>query len=158
VYAKSTLSKEPVSLLIGAARRRMKRAVTERVRQYGLTSQQFWVFINIDEADGASLSEIAERLRMDVPTTSRAVTALLARKLVRSEGDAGDRRRLRLRLSQLGKERIGPLRSLAAELRGGMVHGLTREEEETLRALLRKIIANLDQLVGEGEEDEEEAP
>jgi DNA-binding MarR family transcriptional regulator len=141
--------REPVSLLIGAARRKMKRAVTDRVREHGLTPLQFWVLVNVDEVDGESLSEVAARLRMDVPTASRTVTQLLKRKLLKSEGDDGDRRRLHLSLTPLAKERIEPLRELAAELRGAAVHGLTKEEEETLRTLLRKIIANLDALVGE---------
>jgi DNA-binding MarR family transcriptional regulator len=127
----------------------MKRAVSDRVREYGLTPLQFWVLVNVDEADGGSLSEVAARLRMDVPTASRTVTQLLKRKLLRAEGDEGDRRRLHLRLAPAGKERIEPLRTLAAELRGATVHGLSKDEEETLRTLLRKIIANLDKLVGE---------
>jgi DNA-binding MarR family transcriptional regulator len=140
--------KEPVGLLIAAARRRMTRAVTERVRPHGLTAQQFWALVNIDEADSPSLGEIAERLRMDAPTASRAVTQLLRRKLVRADGDRGDRRRLRLRIAPAGRARIGVLRELAAELRSVPVHGLSREEEETLRLLLRKVIANLDQRLG----------
>ena len=126
----------------------MKRAVTERVRPHGLTPQQFWALIHIDETDGPSLGEVAERLRMDAPTASRAVTQLLKRKLVIAEGDTGDRRRLRLRLTKAGKARIGALRNLAGELRGAAVHGLSREEEDTLRALLRKIIVNFDHLIG----------
>lgn len=139
--------REPVGLLIAAARRRMKRAVTERVRAHGLTAQQFWALINIEEADGPSLGEIAERLRMDPPTASRAVTQLLRMKLVRAQGDARDRRKLRLRLSRAGAARLPALRELAAELRSAAVHGLTAEEEESLRRLLRKIIGNLDRLV-----------
>ncbi|HEX4385274.1 MAG TPA: MarR family winged helix-turn-helix transcriptional regulator [Myxococcales bacterium] len=125
--------------------------MTDRVREHGLNALQFWVLVNVDESDGASLSEVAARLRMDVPTTSRTVTQLLKRKLVKSEGDEGDRRRLRLRLAPAGKERIEPLRTLASELRGATVHGLSREEEESLRMLLRKIIINLDKLVGQDE-------
>jgi len=139
---------EPVGLLIAAARRRMKRAVTERVRLHGLTPQQFWALVNIDEADGPSLGEVAERLRMDAPTASRAVTQLLKRKLVIAEGDQGDRRRLRLRLTRAGRARIAALRDLATELRGAAVHGLSRDEEQTLRGLLRKVISNLDHLIG----------
>ena len=139
--------KEPVGLLIAAARQRMKRAVQERVAPHGLTPQQFWALINIDEMEGPSLGEIAARLRLDAPTASRAVTQLLRRKLVKAEGDRGDRRRLRLRLTALGRGKIAPLRALAAELRGAAVHGLTRDEEEALRALLRKIIGNLDALM-----------
>jgi len=138
---------EPVGLLIAAARARMKRAVTDRVRPHGLTPQQFWALIHIDEADGPSLGEVASRLRMDAPSASRAVTQLLKRKLVVAEGDAGDRRSLRLQLTKAGKARIGALRDLASELRGAAVHGLTRDEEQELRTLLRKIIVNLDQLI-----------
>ena len=137
--------KEPVGLLIGAARRQLKRFVTARVRPFGLTSQQFWVLVNIEEARGSSLGEMAARLRMDAPTASRAVAQLLKRALVKSEGDRGDRRRLRLKLTSAGRAKIGPLRELAAELRAA--HGLSREEEETLRSLLRKSLANLDALV-----------
>jgi len=139
--------KEPVGLLIAAARRKMKRAVHERVAPHGLTTQQFWALVNIDEADRPSLREVAERMRMDAPTASRAVTQLLRRQLVRAEGDRNDRRLLRLQLTRKGRAKIGALRHLAAELRGAAVHGLTRDEEETLRTLLRKVIGNLDELV-----------
>lgn len=142
--------KEPVGLLIGAARRKLRRLVAERVAPYGLSPQQFSALITIDEADGPSLGEIAGRLRMDAPTASRAVTQLLQKKLVAAEGDRGDRRRLRLRLTASGRAKIGPLRALWAELRGAGVHGLNREEEEMLRQLLHKVIANLDRF-GENE-------
>lgn len=139
--------KEPIGLLIGAARRQIKRVVTERVRPHGLTAQQFWVLINIEEANNPSLGEIAARLRMDAPTASRAVAQLLKRALVKAEGDRGDRRRLRLKLTSAGRAKLGPLRELAAELRSAPVQGLSRDEEETLRALLKKIISSLDALV-----------
>ncbi|MGZ6125961.1 MAG: MarR family winged helix-turn-helix transcriptional regulator, partial [Myxococcales bacterium] len=129
-----------------AARKRMKRAVQERVAPHGLTSQQFWALVNIAEGDGPSLGEIAARLRMDAPTASRAVGQLLRRKLVKAEGDRGDRRRLRLRLTAQGRARIGPLRALAAELRSAATHGLSRQDEDALRRLLRRILANLDAL------------
>jgi DNA-binding MarR family transcriptional regulator len=141
--------KEPVGLLIAAARQRMKRVVEDRVRPHGLTAQQFWLLVNIDEADGPSLGEMAQRIRMDAPSASRAVAQLLRLKLVKTQGDRGDRRRLRLWLTPAGKGKIGDLRKLAAELRGATVHGLTRNEEETLRVLLRKIVANFDALVSE---------
>jgi len=140
--------KEPVGLLIGAARRRLKRAVTERVRETHLTAQQFWMLVHIDEARGSSLGEVAGRMRLDAPTASRAVTQLEKRKLVRAEGDSADRRRLHLRLTAAGRAKMPRLRALAAELRGAAVHGLSPEEEESLRSLLRKIIANLDAHLG----------
>jgi DNA-binding MarR family transcriptional regulator len=116
----------------------------EPVAPFGLTPQQFWALVNIDEADHPSLGEIARRLRLDAPTASRAVAQLIRRKLVKAQGDRGDRRRLRFHLTPQGRARIAALRAIAADLRSAAVHGLSREEEETLRALLRKIISNLD--------------
>ena len=148
VYAAAVQDKEPIGLLIGAARRQIKRVVTERVKPHALTAQQFWVLVNIEEAKGPSLGEIAGRLRMDAPTASRAVTQLLKRSLVKAEGDRGDRRRLRLKLTSAGRAKLAPLRELAAELRRAPLEGLSREEEETLRGLLRRIIANMDGVGG----------
>ena len=140
------MQKEPVGLLIAAARKAMKRAVAARVQSHGLTPQQFWALVNIDEADGPSLGEIAVRLHMDAPTASRAVTQLQKRKLVTAEGHGGDRRRLKLKLTPQGRAKIGALRELARELRSAAVHGLSRDEEDSLRTLLRKIISNLEQI------------
>jgi len=61
--SRQLLSKqEPVGLLIGAARRRIKQAVGHRLRGYGLTPQQFWVLVNVREREGLALHELAERL------------------------------------------------------------------------------------------------
>lgn len=147
MYAARVPDKEPIGLLIGAARRQIKRMVTERVRTHDLTAQQFWVLVNIEEAGGPSLGEIAARLRMDAPTASRAVGQLLKRALVKAEGDRADRRRLRLKLTSAGRARLVPLRELAAELRTAPVEGFSREEEETLRALLRKVISNMEAII-----------
>src|SRR2546423_7838404 len=80
------------------------------------------------------------------PPASRAVPALPRRQVGEAEGDRNDRRLLRLQLTRKGREKIGILRNLAAELRGAAVHGLTRGEEEMLRTLLREVITNLDEL------------
>lgn len=134
-------------MLIGAARRRLKQAVTLRLRDHGLTSLQFWAVVNIDELGAPSLVELAGRLRLDAPAMSRTVTGLLERRLVRAEGDRADRRRVRLSLTPAARKLLPALRVLAAELRGATVHGLTATEEEMLRALLRKVISSLDTMV-----------
>ena len=139
-------SAEPIGLLIAVARRRIKQAVGSRVRELGLSPQQFWVLVAVDEVEGGSISDVAERQRMDQPTASRVVAALVRRKLVRLEADPVDGRRWRLRLAERGVDLRGTLRQLAAEIRGAQAQGLTAAEKETLRSLLRKVIGNMDQL------------
>jgi DNA-binding MarR family transcriptional regulator len=137
---------EHIGLLIGAVRRRIKQAVGERVQTYSLTAQQFWVLVAIHELKGLSLRELATRLRMDEPTASRVVTALIARQLVRVENDPSDRRRSRLHLGPTGSSLGEELHEVAAEIRNAVVRGLSAAEKNAVRSALRKIITNMDRL------------
>jgi len=135
---------EPVGLLIGAARRRIRQALGSHARQYHLTTQQFWVLVTIYEHPGFSLGELAAHLRMDKPTASRLVFTLVKRKLVQVRDDAADRRRARLYLELAGTAVARELRELAAAVRAAVVRGFTAAELTALRTSLRKIITNMD--------------
>jgi DNA-binding MarR family transcriptional regulator len=135
---------EPVGLLIGAARRRIKQAVGHRLRGHGLTPQQFWVLINVGEREGLALRELAERLRLDHPTTSRIVSLLRRRRLVRMGGHPGDRRRCCLGLTGTGRVLVEELRPLAREVRDAVVQGMSAAEQDRLRRLLRQVMSNME--------------
>jgi len=137
---------EHIGLLIAAARRRIKQAVGSRVRGYDLTTQQFWVLVAIYEHPGFSLGELAAHIRMDTPTASRVVFALMNRKLVEVRDDAEDRRRARLHLKPAGAALAKALHALATATRAALVQGLSAAEQAALRISLRKIIANMDRL------------
>ena len=138
------LRQEPVGLLIGAARRRIKQAVGHRLRPYGLTAQQFWVLVAMREREGLALRELAERLRLDQPTASRIVTLLRRRKLVRIGGHPADRRRCCLRLTGGGAALIAELYPLAREVREAVVRGMSPAEQDRFRRLLRQVMANME--------------
>ncbi len=140
----STGSDEHIGLLIGAVRRRIKQAVGSRVRGYDLTGQQFWMLVAIYEHPGYSLGQLAAHVRMDKPTASRVVFALMNRKLVTVRGDAADRRRACLYLKPAGATIAKELHGLAAAVRVAVVEGLSVAEQTALRTSLRKIIANMD--------------
>jgi DNA-binding MarR family transcriptional regulator len=135
---------EPIGLLIGAARRRIKQAVGSRALGFRLTTQQFWVLIAISEHPGCTVGELAAHLRMDNPTASRLVFTVAKRKLVEVRADAADRRRARVFLRAPGQALTGKLHELAATVRTAVVHGLTADEQAMLRVGLRKVIANMD--------------
>jgi DNA-binding MarR family transcriptional regulator len=137
---------EHIGLLIGAVRRRIKQAVGSHVRRFHLTTQQFWVLVTIYEHPAFSLGQLAAHLRMDEPTASRLVSALMKRKLVQIKGDAADRRRARLHLAPAGTVRAKELQDLATTVRAAMVQGLNQSELTALRSSLRKIVANMDDL------------
>ena len=68
----------------------------------------------------------------------------MRRGLVRFQLDRDDRRRWRLSLTRTGEELVRKLRPISDDLRARLVSGMNPAEEEALRALLRKVIGNLD--------------
>jgi len=140
----SRQQEEPIGVLIGAARRRIKQAVGQRLRGHGLSPQQFWLLVAIQEAEGVSLRELAETRRVDPPTACRVVMALTRKGLVRAHGDPRDRRRSCLRLTPRGVETARQVRPLALELRETMAHGLSAAELAAARRVLQKVMANME--------------
>jgi MarR family transcriptional regulator for hemolysin len=135
---------EHVGLWIAAAQRSVKAAVQRKARPLGLTSRQFWFLLAVRELPGSSLGELARQQRMDAPTASRLAEGLARRGLLRTTHDDRDRRALRVLLTPGGArlaERIGPL---AASVRSALVRGMSRRQQEALRAALRRVVANVD--------------
>ena len=135
---------EPLGLLVGALRRRIKQAVDVRARRNRLSPQQFWLLVAILEVEGCSLRFLAERQRIDAPTASRVVGGLKHRGLVRFETDPADRRRGCLRLTPKGRALAQKMRSEAIEIREAVAAGLSDVEQERARVLLRHMLANLE--------------
>jgi len=135
---------EHIGLLIGAVRRRITQALGSSVRRYHLTPRQFWILVALYEYPGLSLGELTAHLRMDDPTASRVIFALMNRKLVQVKNDAADRRRSRLYLGPSGATLGKELHDLATAVRAATTEGLSMSERKALRTCLRKIIANMD--------------
>jgi MarR family transcriptional regulator, transcriptional regulator for hemolysin len=135
---------EPLGLLIFAARSRIKQAVGARVRRFGLTPPQFWLLVALHESGPLSLCELAEKQRMDQPTASRVVAALVRRRLVRATDDPRDRRRSRLSPTPAGRQLAGELEPIVREIRAAPGRDLSPAECETLRTLLRRVIDSMD--------------
>ena len=138
------MQQEPVGLLIAAARRRIKQAVGNRLRGHGLSPQQFWVLVAVREAEGLALCDLAAKLRLDQPTASRIVALLRRRRLVRIDGHEADRRRRSLRLTPGGATLAQKVYPLAREVREAVIQGITADELERFRGLLRTVMANME--------------
>jgi MarR family transcriptional regulator for hemolysin len=134
----------PLGLLIGAARRRIKQAVTKQLRGLSLAPQQFWVLVSLHEHPGLSLRALAERHQMDSPTASRIVDTLATRGLVTTRDDAADRRRRCLGLTPRGTALARRAHPLALRTRAAVEAGFSEAEKDALRALLQRVIANME--------------
>ena len=135
---------EHVGTLLAAVRRRIRQVVRAEAGGHRLSPQQFWTLIGIDEAGPLSLGSLADRLRMDQPTSSRVVASLTKRRLVRMAEDPGDRRRLLIDTTPEGAQLAARVRPVARDLRDALVAGFSSAELAAFRGALQKIVGNLD--------------
>ncbi len=135
---------EPIGLLIASARRRIKQAVLARAAAHRLAVQQFWFVITLWEHPGISQVELASIVQSDAPTTSRVVSRLSRRRLVRVDPNPDSRHRRRLFLTAAGERLARELSGTAGDIRAAVVEGMTGDEQEALRRGLRRVISNLD--------------
>jgi len=133
---------QPLAVLVAATRRGIKQAIGARLRGSGLSPQQFSILMAVHEQRGLSLRALCERRQIDAPTASRVVATLAAKRLIHSGGDRADRRRCCLELTSEGDALARRLHPLLREIRLALVEGLSLAEQETLRDLLRRLIAN----------------
>lgn len=136
---------ESFSSLIDFTSRNMRRYSTGRLHELGLTVDQWGILKLLEEADGAlSFSVMSERLLRDKPTLTRVVDILVREGLVVREEDPDDRRRLTVRLTPVGAERVRDAAKVVLELRREVGLGVTPDEMSALRTILAKINANIE--------------
>jgi DNA-binding MarR family transcriptional regulator len=68
-----------------------------------LSVPQFRVLVYLNRHEGASLSDIAEHMGLTLPSMSKMIDGLVARRLVTRRADPGDRRRVTLAPTALGR-------------------------------------------------------
>ncbi len=141
-----------LGFLIALAHRRIRQTVAARVRDLELSPPQFWMMARILEHEGGSLGELAEQARLDEPTASRVVFALVRRGFVRSEVDPGDRRRARLLMTPQGRQLTRRLLPVSEEIRAAVEGSLTPAERDAVASGLQKVIARLEG-IGAGNEE-----
>jgi DNA-binding MarR family transcriptional regulator len=148
-FAQSALPEASLSMLIAAARRHVKHAVASIVEPYGLNAYQCWMILLLKNRGPMSLSELAGRMWMDHPTTSRLVHALEEIGLLRVQPDPNHGRKV---LIAVNLEQGGILDEIHAKVlvyRSHMEKGLSSDEKVVLHKALSKVILNLSELLEE---------
>jgi DNA-binding MarR family transcriptional regulator len=126
--------------------------------RYGLDIPEWRVLATLGfRKDPCSAQYIAQCTRTHKSTISRAVTALLERRLVERVENADDRREFRLRLSRKGKTLYEELIPRLQRREREIMACLSAEERRAFDRLLGKIEASLDLIQTSEEADAKEA-
>src|SRR5262249_10598172 len=111
--------------------------------RHGVHEGQQYVLRALWREDGLSPGEVARRLGLATPTITRAATRMEAAALLRREPHPGDRRVVRLRLTDRGRALEKVIDTEMSQLTDRALASLTAAERDALVRALELIRRNL---------------
>lgn len=119
--------------------------------RFGITRREWRVIARLAQEQDLLSSELADRIQLDRARTSRAVTSLVEKKLVRRQAGVSDRRQARLALTEKGRTLHAALFPLVCEINRGLLSPLRAEEVQGLDAMLDQLQQQADTMVSQAE-------
>jgi DNA-binding MarR family transcriptional regulator len=109
---------------------------------FGITRREWRVLALLAQDEGLLSSQLAERAQLDRARTSRAITSLVAKKLLRREVGRADRRQARLALTESGRKLYQSLFPLVCDINRELLDALgtthVRQFDAALDALQKQ--------------------
>jgi DNA-binding MarR family transcriptional regulator len=98
----------------------------------------YFISMNVkDDGPGLMVSEISGKLNVTSPTVTQHINSLEAQELVERHADPADRRVVRIRLSDKGKEYIQRINEARLTMFVGLVKHLGEEESMLFAEMMR---------------------
>ena len=109
------------------------------VADFGITQSIGYLLINIDEKEGNTVSEVAALLGLKSTSLSRMLSQMEKMGLIYRESNKGDKRSVKVFLTELGKEKRHLARGLVRQFNSYLNEHITGKEKEQLVNTLKKI-------------------
>jgi DNA-binding MarR family transcriptional regulator len=137
----------PMGRLLGIAGRMVAGRFQRLLESQGMTHAGWQVMLALGKADGLTQREVAERCYVTQATVTGVVDTLERDGLVLRERSTEDRRVVRVRLTDEGRERLARTRKTAMKEMAPLFADMPEREEAVVRRFLERTIVRL----GEGE-------
>jgi DNA-binding MarR family transcriptional regulator len=115
--------------------------------EFGLTRREWRVLSFLSEHEGALSSELAEHAMLDRARTSRTLTRLEEKKLIRRQPRPSDRREVHVFLSDEGRRVYQAIFPQVADINRELASALTPAEREQLDHVIEKLQARVHGMV-----------
>lgn len=115
--------------------------------RFGITRREWRILGLLARTGGLLSSELAERAHLDRARTSRAITSLVAKRLVRREVGGEDRRQARVSLTAAGRSVHDQLFPLVRQINVGLLAPLSGADIARLDAQLDALQAQADRML-----------
>jgi DNA-binding MarR family transcriptional regulator len=104
--------------------------------RFGITRREWRILALLAQEEGLLSSQLAERAQLDRARTSKAITSLVAKHLLRRQPRPGDRRQATLALTEAGRTLYDTLFPLVLEINRELLASLPAAEVGRLDAAL----------------------
>ncbi len=109
------------------------------VAEFGITQSIGYLLINIDEKEGTTVSHAAALLGLKSTSLSRMLNQLEKTGLIYRESNQGDKRSVKIYLTELGKEKRHLARVVAKQFNNYLDAHISSTDKEYLTEMLKKI-------------------
>ncbi|MDH6593664.1 DNA-binding MarR family transcriptional regulator [Variovorax sp. TBS-050B] len=117
--------------------------------RFGITRREWRLVATLASRGELSSSALAEHAQLDRARTSKAVGSLVAKQLVSRTARAGDRRQVRLGLTDAGQALYEALFPLVTAINAELLGALDADEAQRFDAALHRLQAKAERMVEE---------
>lgn len=119
--------------------------------QFRITRREWRILAQLATDPGLLSSQLAERAHLDRARTSRAISSLVAKKLVRRETGTADRRQARVALTPAGQALFDTLFPLVCQINQQLLDTLASADVQRLDRMLDTLQAQAEAMQGAAE-------
>ncbi|MBI2678100.1 MAG: MarR family transcriptional regulator [Candidatus Koribacter versatilis] len=113
----------------------------------GLTAKQGAMMLSLKLGEATMAAELARTYSVDMSAVTRMLDRMEKKGLVRRERDTADRRKVRLRLTAAGEEKLQEAVPVGAAVANRAWGNVTMAERKVLHRIVSKVLRNLGQPV-----------
>ena len=117
-----------------------------RLRALGFATAQLPVLAALKDGGAMSQTELARWAKVEQPTMAQMLSRMERDGLIERSPDPSDRRASLIALTPVAMERLPGGRAILQQGNSDMTRGLSDKEVETLVALLRRVLSNIEAL------------
>jgi Transcriptional regulators len=128
-----------IGFLLGTTYRKLTNFFAGRIKEFGLTPEQWAVLFRVREEDGLIQKELAERAGKDKPTTTRILDSLEAKGFITKRASEHDRRSFQVYITVLGRETADAIEPIEYSTIAEIAQVLSAAEYEQMTNLLKRL-------------------
>lgn len=117
----------------------MANRYNQLVADFGITQSIGYLLINIDEKEGTTVSQVAALLGLKSTSLSRMLSQLEQMGLIYRESNQGDKRSVKVYLTEQGREKRRMARAVVKEFNNYLNTHISDKDKNYLINLLKKL-------------------